>query len=266
MLEKSTQSGVPAAERSSTGDGLLAIAGELAEKYSISEQAALDLATETISATLSARAGCQATVTVEDGLALARFHRDGPFPEVMETGLGGLPRNIVKTLRIALEKAFAQRAARDALVVFRPIVGRAVLGDVVKALDDGGVLVEIENGGYSDGRVTAFCGRADVPLRERGKLAPPQKQWFYVKSARVADHQGLARIEIFLSRTSARLPELLLARALMVHGKCVTLPLLKCVRRIPGALSEIESSMPLDKGTLAAVGMALGGEIIRVVD
>lgn len=267
MREGSMTSGVApqAADRPTARGRLLGVARELAEKYSLSTDAALEITAETLSAALSSRAGCQVIVKPSGDEVRALFLGDGPFPEAKEKGLGGMFGNDLKHLRNDLERAFARRAARDALTMFRPLVGRAVLGEVVKLLDDGGLLAEVENGGYDGGKVTAICEKREVMVKERGSGRMNERLWFYVKSAKNADHQGLPRLDVRLSRNSMRLPELLLVKELLGRGKCVAAPRVRCVRRIAGVRSEITSSTPMDKEILRTVGILLGGEIIHVV-
>ncbi|MBI5178201.1 MAG: hypothetical protein HZA04_02970 [Nitrospinae bacterium] len=239
---------------------------ELASKYSLPTEVAWEIMTDTLSASLSAKSGCQVVVSVSVGEVRASFLGEGPFPDSKMKQLGGTFGKDLKSFRQDLEKAFAYRSAREALTIFRPLIYRVALGEVVNLDENGGLTVEIENGGYADGKVAAYCDLSDIPLRERGHLRQADRRWFYVKSAKVVHLHDMPRLDVRLSRRSKRLLELLLVNEMVSRGRCIAMPRIRCIHRIPGSKSQVKSSVEVDKAILAAVGRLLGGEIIHVVD
>jgi hypothetical protein len=246
-------------------DGIRAVVAELASKHSLSYDTALEIMTDTLSASLTAKAGRQVVVSVSDGEVRVSFFEEGPFPDSKTKGLVGAFGRHIKSFLIDLETAFALHAAKEALVVFRPLIYRAVLGEVVNIDEKGGLTVEMENGGYADGKVAAYCDSSEVSKKERGKLCKADRRWFYVKCARVAYLHGLPRLEVGLSRRSKRLPVLLLTEELTGRGGCIARPRLRCVYRKAGVRSDVSSNVPIVRDILAKVGGLLGGEIIRVI-
>jgi hypothetical protein len=110
--------------------------------------------------------------------------------------------------------------------------------------------------------VTAACPWRFQPPRERGGYALGQSYKFYVSKVRLAKNGRELGISIELSRTSRKLPEILmkdLCRDVMDSRRFI-----RCTRRVLGCRTEIVVSGPVPKEVLLAVRQEIG-EYLQIV-
>ena len=99
------------------------------------------------------------------------------------------------------------------------------------------------------------CPVRFIPPNERKVLAVGEMKTFLVTSVLPIREKGRAKVLIRLSRISKSLPEVLLRER---TGEMS----IRCVRRIAGAFSVIESARKLLKDDILAVGLELKERII----
>lgn len=234
---------------------LPALIVELAEKYRLSAEVTRDILESTLSEILTLEMGHQVAVTVAGEVVHALHYGDGPNPNVIHRDLTGSFQGDMKGMRAALENAFAAKAARMHFDALNPLRNKTVLGEVAK-VEERSLWVEVSEPAYSAAKVTALCGKRDIPPREVKRISLGDRLWFYVKSVRMRRYLDTTRVEVELSRTSIKLPEQLLCAA--GAGD------VRCSRRIAGWRCEVTSPKPIQKKVLQDVGKLLGGEFIHV--
>ncbi len=167
----------------------------------------------------------------------------------VSVGITSLPDSVKALARSMFIPILEQMRAADELGVWKKQVHRMIDGVVLERHSDH---VEVEARG-----AVAFLPKsgwipAELTAYRRGNVL-----FFYVSSVRLMD----AGVEIFLSRSSARLPELLLRSHLPMHR-------FKCTRRFIGHKSILFTDAPTrGKGVISTrekVSRELNGEIIEL--
>lgn len=100
-----------------------------------------------------------------------------------------------------------------------------------------------------------YTGYGALPKKEHGKYKLAGAKAWYVNHVDRNDHRIL-----ILNRTSIKLPELLIFKFARQAGIICKV---KCLKRVPGAYSQVAVSKTLPERLLADISKELSGEIIK---
>ena len=230
---------------------------EVAGQYGVSPEVmrlTLDMVLNTFPVKMAT--GANFIYTTSDGVQL---HRDSDV--VL------MPRFRKKFLRFLRDKVLLAVNGRVVLNDYNYWAGsqgHLVTGWVFKMQEDGDWVVALERKSYENRRdvIYARCPVQQQPVKERGKPSGAQKK-FYCNLVRIVKHKGQYALDIILSRTSKRLPELLLNHALeAIPGESGTR--VRCTYRDASRYSLVETRKKIPKSVLAGV-MAELNEGIKVI-
>lgn len=185
------------------------------------------------------------------------------YRETGENGREGLERlsprkirkEVVRLCRYRVETELNRRTAIREYDFLKTLQGSVVRGVVNRVLDDDSlsVLFPVDEL-FNCREVAGTCPVAQQPPRERETYRQGEARFFFVSSVRLVDWGKVLLLEIRLSRTSRRLPELLLKMETGITG-------IRCIRRIAGKISLVESPERLPREAILAVAAELGERI-----
>lgn len=185
------------------------------------------------------------------------------YRETGENGREGLERlsprqirkEVVRLCRYRIETELNRRKAIREYDFLKTLQGSVVRGVINRVMDDDSlsVLFPVEEL-FNCREITGTCPEAQQPPRERGTYRLGEARFFFVSSVRLVDWGKVLLLEIRLSRTSRRLPELLLKMETGMTG-------IRCIRRISGKTSLVESPERIPREAILAVASELGERI-----
>jgi hypothetical protein len=185
------------------------------------------------------------------------------YRETGSNGAEGLERlsppqvrkDVVRLCRYRIETELRRRKALIDFDYLRTLQGSVVRGVVDRVLDDGTLMVLFPVDELFNCReITGSCPVSQQPQRERGSYREGKTSFFFVSTVRLLGRKNLFRVDIRLSRTTRRLTEVLLK---METG----LGEIRCVRRIAGRISLVESRERLPREAILAVSTELGERV-----
>lgn len=211
---------------------------ELLAKYNLPEDVAARAIETAVSRELRSALGKPVWVSLNSPLVITVLPH--PWEDTEPVNLNPaslsepLQRQIQYQIGKELEKVQVLREAR----ALKHLQGQVVKGEIRRANPDGSWSVVLEFSEFQQHTVVgAICPSHDIPPHERKKVLPGEVKSFFVTSILPVLHRERYSVRVKLSRRSAQLP------ALLIHeqtGKDV-----RCVRRIHGQISRIESSTPI---------------------
>jgi len=232
---------------------------DLLKKYNLPENQATDAIETAITRVLSKAFGTDFLVRVQNSLEI--FTLPAPDAPLRRIDAASLSRQLQRKVRFQIERELEKRQALHEWETLSALRGRPVSGEIrhISSSGDATVVLEMEDH-FRRLALTGVCPARHLPPRERQTLAMGHMKTFLVTSVLPVMKNGSAKVLIRLSRTTKTLPEALLKEQ---TGE----PSIRCVRRIAGAFSEIETKKNLPKETIRAVGNELKERIIvRIVE
>ena len=165
------------------------------------------------------------------------------------------PENITarfhKTMVIDIEDELARRQAVAESVSLKTLRGQVIEGYVVKTVENGGVLVEMDlSDFFREIILLGICPKGHQPRHEMGKYCIGERKDWFVTSVLPIKTNDRSQVLVRLSRTSTKLPEM------MLREKTGNQQIL-CTRRIPGGVSWITTKTRIPKSEINSVGKEL---------
>jgi hypothetical protein len=185
------------------------------------------------------------------------------YRETGKNGWEGLERlsprkirkEVVRLCRYRVETELNRRTAIREYDFLKTLQGSVVRGVVNRVLDDDSLSVLFPvNELFNCREVAGTCPVSQQPPRERETYRQGEARFFFVSSVRLVDWGKVLLLEIRLSRTSRRLPEILLKMKTGMTG-------IRCIRRISGKISLVESPEKIPREAILAVAAELGERI-----
>ncbi|MHC1697593.1 MAG: hypothetical protein AB9919_05930 [Geobacteraceae bacterium] len=164
-------------------------------------------------------------------------------------------KEVVRLCRYRIETELNRRKAIREYDFLKTLQGAVVRGVVDWVMHDGSLAVLFPVDELFNCReVTGTCTLSMQPQRERGTFREGEARSFFVSSVRLVGWDKVLLVEIRLSRTSRRLPEILLKMETGMTG-------IRCTRRIAGKISLVTSRKNLPKEAILAVAAELGERV-----
>jgi len=232
---------------------------DLLKKYNLPENQATDAIESAISRVLSKAFGTDFLVRVQDSLEI--FTLPAPDSPLRRIDTASIPPQLQRQIRFQIERELEKRQVLHEWETLSALRGRPVTGEIrhISSCGEATVALEIEDH-FRRLALTGACPARHLPGKERQTLAVGDMKTFLVTSVLPVMKNGRAKVLIRLSRTTKALPEALLKEQ-------TDEPSIRCVRRIAGAFSEIETKRKLPREVIRAVGNELKERIIvRVVE
>jgi len=171
---------------------------------------------------------------------------------------GLLRKDLVRRCRYCVERELERRKTIIEFGFLKSLRGTAVKGVVDRVRKDGSLSVLFYLDELFDYReIAGTCPVSQQPTEERGLYAPGDCHYFFVSKVLLVGREKALKIDVRLSRTSMRLPELLLK---MKSG----IGEIRCVKRIAGCISIVTAPKKLPREAILAVSAELG-ERVRVI-
>jgi hypothetical protein len=227
---------------------------ELAEKYDLPEWSVQEGIERAISDILTKRFGYEVEAMFEDqSLRIYGYPGDRVKTISPESIKGRIKREIKHEIARNLLKRETLKIYSQAKTHLRTVLS----GEIVRIYDSGVLNIEMNiEGGNS---LIATCDITNQTPKERGKYKEGEIMPFYILRVEAINHNGVPRIDIRVSRTSKGLPEGLLRSKVYRNNIDADI---KCVRRIAGHLSVIESNRKLPVECIREVSDELKERII----
>lgn len=232
---------------------------DLLEKYNLSEDQATEAIETAITRVLSTAFRTDMLVRVHGSLKIYALSASDLPPRSVDPA--GLSRKLQRQVRYQIEHELEKRQALHEWGTLSSLRGRPVKGEIrqVSSIGEATVALEMEDH-FCRLALTGVCPARYLPPRERQALAVGDVKTFLVTSVLPVQKKGRSKVLIRLSRTTKALPEALLRER---TGE----PSIRCIRRIAGAFSEIETIKMLPKEAIEAVSNELKERIIvRIVE
>lgn len=231
---------------------------DLLTKYGLPEEQAREAIETAVTYVLSAAFGADFLVQGQDSLEAYCLPFQNHPPRRID--LARLSRQLQRQIRFQIERELEKRQALHEWAVLSALRGRPVTGEIRRnSRSEVTVALEIEDH-FSKLALTGVCPVRYLPPKERMSLAVGDVKSFLVTSVLPVMEKGRSKVLIRLSRTSRALPETLLRERTGEES-------VRCVRRIAGAFSRIESAKRLPRESIQEVGNELKERIIvRVVE
>jgi hypothetical protein len=164
-------------------------------------------------------------------------------------------KEVVRLCRYRVETELVKRKTIAEYDYLKTLQGAAVRGVVDRVLDDDTLMVLVHVDELLNCReITGSCPVSQQPRRERGVYREGDIQFFFVSSVRLVGREQVLRVDVRLSRTTRRLPEVLLRMETGITG-------IRCTRRIAGRISLVESRERLPREAILAVSTELGERV-----
>ena len=229
---------------------------EVARKYRLPAGDIRALLEQTLSEALTEAFGRRVIVSLSgEDLAIYReTGRNGP------EGLDRLsPRQVrkevVRLCRYRVETELNRRKVIEEHDFLKILQGAVVRGVVDRVMNDGSLVVLFPVDELFNCReVTGTCPVFQQPRRERGSFREGDIRFFFVSSVRLVGRDHVLRVAIRLSRTTRRLPEVLLKMETCMTG-------IRCIHRIAGKISLVVSRERLPREAILAVAAELGERV-----
>lgn len=230
----------------------------LLEKYNLPEEQATDAIETAITRVLSTAFGTDMLVRVQGSLEVYFLPASDP-PRSIDPA--SLSRQLQRQVRFQIERELEKRQALHEREVLSALRGRPVTGEIRQIASTGEATVALEmEDHFSRLALTGVCPVRYLPLKERHALAVGDMKAFLVTSVLPVQKNGRSKVLIRLSRITKALPEALLKEQ---TGETSV----RCIRRVAGAFSEIETIKKLPKEAIQAVSYELKERIIvRIVE
>jgi len=168
-----------------------------------------------------------------------------------------LGKELVQKCLFRVEIALQSRKALLDQGYLNTLRGSVLRGVIDKVLDDGSLSILFYLDELFNCReIAGTCPFSQQPPRERGHYRPGDPLFFFVSRVHLVGREDVVKVDVRLSRTSMRLPELLL-RMKSGMGE------IWCVKRIAGRLSILTARQRVPGEAISAVARELG-ERIRV--
>jgi len=229
---------------------------EVAKEYRLPAGETWALLERTLSEALTEAFGRRVIVSLS-GEAIAIYRETGRNgPEGLERlSPRQVRKEVVRLCRYRIETELGQRKTLIEFDYLKTLQGSVVRGVVDRVLDDGTLIVlfHVEEL-FNCREITGACPVSQQPRREREGYRAGDTRFFFVSAVHLVDRKTLFRVDIRLSRTTRRLPEVLLK---METG----LGEIRCVRRIAGRISLVESRERLPREAILAVSTELGERV-----
>jgi hypothetical protein len=232
---------------------------DLLKKYNLPENQATDAIESAISRVLSKAFGTDIFVLIQDSLEILSL--PNPDSPIHPIDTASIPRQLQRQVRFQIQRELEKRQALREVETLSALRGRPVTGEIRHISSNGETTVALEmEDHFRRLALTGVCPACHLPPSERQTLAVGAMKTFLVTSVLPVMKNGRAKVLIRLSRTTKALPEALLKER-------TDEPSIRCVRRIVGAFSEIETKRKLPREVIRAVGNELKERIIvRVVE
>ena len=225
---------------------------ELAAEHGLDQEETRHLLESIISDTLSC-ATQQKFLAAFDGKRLQIYKGEGRsgYEGLVEIPPEKVRKEIVRLFRYRLDAELKRRKAFAEHEYLKTLRGKVLKGTIDRILENGclSVLFYIEEL-FSCREWLGICPVANQPCRERGTYRKGQGLYFFISSVRLVQEGRLYRHVITLSRSTPQLTEALLIRQTGHNG-------VKCVRRIAGKISVVNSETRLPRESIIAVGKEL---------
>jgi hypothetical protein len=232
---------------------------DLLQKYGLPENLAADAIETAITRVLSTAFRMDMLVRVQGSLEIYALSASDLPPRSIEPA--GLSRQLQRQVRFQIERELEKRQALHERETLSSLRGRLVTGEIrqISSTGEATVALEMEDH-FSRLALTGVCPVRYLPPKERQTMAVGDVKSFLVTSVLPVQKKGRAKVLIRLSRTTKTLPEALLREQ---TGETTV----RCVRRIAGAFSEIETIKKLPREAIQAVSSELKERIIvRIVE
>ncbi len=229
------------------------IPSDLFTKYDLPQPEAVLAIEEAISGVLSKAFSMDILVSVGEEIEVVALGN-------RQIDLSGLSRQLKRQIRYQIERELEKCQSIREQQNLKTLRGRHILGEVRRISPNGDLTIVLEVEDHFRCLIlTGTCYARQVPPHERDNLHIGVKKAFFITSVLPVVEKDKAKVLIRLSRTSKSLPESLLRE--MTGERSI-----RCLRRIAGAFSEIETSQRIPKEAILTVGKELGERIIvRVV-
>ena len=232
---------------------------DIAEKFNLPAQESRKLLESALSEALTEAFGRRVIVFLS-GDSLSIYRATGRDGSVVLKRLppGLLRKDLVRRCRYCVERELQRRKTVIEFNYLKSLRGTAVKGVIDKVRSDGSLSVLFYLEDLFDCReIAGTCPVSQQPPEERGLYAPGDSHYFFVSKVLLVDRGKTFKIDVRLSRTSMRLPELLL-KMKSGFGE------FRCVKRIAGCISVVVAPQRLPRETIMATAAELG-ERVRVI-
>ncbi|HOI16663.1 MAG TPA: hypothetical protein PK036_10025 [Geobacteraceae bacterium] len=229
---------------------------EVAREHRLPAREARALLERTLSEALTDAFGRRVIVFLS-GEAIAIYRETGRNgPEGLEQlSPRQVWKEVIRLCRYRVETELNRRKAIREYDFLKTLQGAVVRGVVDRVMEDGSLAVLFPVDELFNCReVAGTCPVSMQPPRERGTYRQGEGRSFFVSSVRLVDKDQVLRVDILLSRTTLRLPEALLKMETGMVG-------IRCIRRIAGRISLIESRESLPREAILAVAAELGERV-----
>lgn len=202
-------------------------------EYGLDEDAVREAVRQAVSGVLAEAYGCEVEAHWKgESLDVWRIEESGGDLRIAK--IYRIPRRLFRRVVDAVEMELKKTRILQAYEGLRYCTGTVVRGYVSHIFKDR-IIVDIPNSEF-----TGFCHISHQPPSERGRYLTGDYISFYVLKAVPVLRDTVPDVEIHLSRTSIKLPELLLKDEL--HALNREDIKVKCIKRISGAYSLIRAS------------------------
>ena len=214
------------------------------------ESEALDAAEVAIARVLTGALRMSVSVTINDQTRITAYPETG---EPVMLSLDAIDRKLRRHLLYQIELEMQKRRTLNEANRLKELRGYSAPGEISRIAEDGALIVSLEIADYYRQMILGgVCPARFQPLHERGRYAIGSVKEFYISSVvPVMVNKKYSRVRILLSRTSKELPRLLLQERSRISG-------IRCLKRIPGAYSNIVTPKRIPKDVINSVGKELG--------
>lgn len=229
---------------------------EVAEHYRLRPEEARKLLERTLSESLTEALGKRVIVYFSGGSLSIYRETGGEGEKGLEAFSPHLLRKeLVRRCRYLVEAELQKRKAIFEHGYLKALRGSVVRGVIDRIRDDGAfsVLFYVDEL-FNCREVAAICPLSQQPPGERELYAVGAPLFFFVSDVRLIGREMHFKVDVRLSRTSMRLPELLLK---MQSG----IGEIRCVRRVAGRISVVVARERLPREAITAVAAELGERI-----
>ncbi len=240
---------------------------DIVELYGLPEETVEEILLAAFSHSLTNSFGYEVEALMNDAGALALYgypSRHGEL-QVRNIPLERIGRPAIRQIRRTLTEDLVRRRILQEYDLLRQLTGRVLEGMVTKTLEKGPIFVKLYHDDLCLGKntVTGTCPFRSQTPRERQTYRPGDVLAFHVLKIFPVSEDGMPRIDIVLSRNSKGLVEGLLMKQIR-QDPAMGSTKVRCVKRIAGAYSVIESPVPLPLKAVKNVSDELK-EYVRVV-
>lgn len=240
---------------------------DLVELYGLPEEMVEESLLAALSHSLTDIFGYEVEAFLNDAGALELYgypSRHGEL-QIQKIPLEKIGRPAIRQIRRTLTANLVRRRILEEYDLLRQLTGRVLDGMVIKAVEGGPIFAKLYHEGLCVGMNTlaGTCPYRSQTPRERQTYRPGEVLAFHVLKVLPASVDGMPRVDIILSRNSRVLVDGLLMREICQDPAMRDMKV-KCVKRIAGAYSVIESPFPLPLQAIKKVSAELK-EYVRVV-